>query len=510
MKHVYTTEVKKTNTLRILLWVMAISTIVRIAIASMIQLGNDEVYYHLYVAYPALSYFDHPAMVAWVQWLTTFGLSIDTELTLRASSIIFGTINTYVIYQIGSEVKNEVVGLYASLIYTASLYATVICGIFIMPDGALSTFYLLSVWMLVGIFSTKGITDTKKKKMLVLGLTMGLAVLSKYHAVYLCAVALAMVLIWERKWLKQWQFYTAILLFTISISPIIVWNVAHQWASFAFHTDRVAVNEMSVDMGAIFRELFGGIGYQNPVCWVLIVLSLVAVWKKRWIFTPRVQKILIWLGLPVIMIFMTISVFRDTLPHWSGVGYLPLMILAGGYLYTLNAKKAIAWIKWALGVLVFVLFLAVVQIKTGIIPLGKADPTLDMYGWDILKEKTDSLLSTDRGKKIKTMVSYRWFPASHMDYYVARPLGLKMLAVGPEDRVHEYKRINKRRGGPSDEKVLYLVDENDFMSPQEAFGGMYSQEKELKGIEIYRFSRLAKRYRVFILDGFTLKDDNDE
>ncbi|MDD4819916.1 MAG: glycosyltransferase family 39 protein [Flavobacteriales bacterium] len=508
MEHIYTTEVKKTDALRILTWIMIVSAVVRMAIAAMIQLGNDEVYYHLYASYLSLSYFDHPAMVSWVQWLTTCGLSVDDEFTLRLSSVIFGTINTYVIYRVGCEVKNAVVGLYAALLYTASLYATVICGIFIMPDGALSTFYLLSVWMMVGIFATKGITEAKKKKMVFLGVFMGLAVLSKYHAVYLCAVALAMVVFWERKWLRMRQFYAAVSLFAVAVSPIIVWNVQNQWASFAFHGARVAVSDVSVDFGAIFRELFGGMGYNNPVCWVLILVSLVAVWKKVWIFTPRVQKILIWLGLPVILIFMVISVFRDTLPHWSGMGYLSLTVLSAGYLYTLTAQRAMRWIKTAICLLVFVLFLAVAQIKTGAIPLGTADPTLDMYGWDTLKEKTDSLLSSDENKDIKTMVTYRWFPAGHMDYYVARPLGLKMLAAGPLDRIHEYVRIDSARGGARDEKVLYLVDENDFMCPEEAFPDMFTTVKEYDKIKIYRMGKIAKQYRVYVLYGFTLKNEN--
>ena len=30
-------------------------------------LGNDEAYHFLYAAHPALSYFDHPPMMAWVE-----------------------------------------------------------------------------------------------------------------------------------------------------------------------------------------------------------------------------------------------------------------------------------------------------------------------------------------------------------------------------------------------------------------------------------------------------------
>ena len=38
-----------------------------LSVRSTLGLGNDEAYHFLYAAHPALSYYDHPPMMAWVE-----------------------------------------------------------------------------------------------------------------------------------------------------------------------------------------------------------------------------------------------------------------------------------------------------------------------------------------------------------------------------------------------------------------------------------------------------------
>ena len=40
---------------------------IRLLCAVSLGLGNDEAYHSLYATHPALSYFDHPPMMAWVE-----------------------------------------------------------------------------------------------------------------------------------------------------------------------------------------------------------------------------------------------------------------------------------------------------------------------------------------------------------------------------------------------------------------------------------------------------------
>ena len=76
--------------------------------------------------------------------------------------------------------KNEQTGFYAALLYTASVYAFVITGIFILPDTPLSVFTFLAVLQLVKYFQNE-----KNKHLLLAGLFAGLAMLSKYSGAFI-------------------------------------------------------------------------------------------------------------------------------------------------------------------------------------------------------------------------------------------------------------------------------------------------------------------------------------
>jgi len=117
-----------------LLLLITISTLIRAFIAASIELGNDEVYYRLYALFPDWSHFDHPLMIGLTIQFFSLDLLLDSELFIRFGSIVFGAINTWIIYLIGRTVKNDRTGFYAALLYTASIYAFIITGVFILPD----------------------------------------------------------------------------------------------------------------------------------------------------------------------------------------------------------------------------------------------------------------------------------------------------------------------------------------------------------------------------------------
>ena len=49
-------------------WLIAAALVLHIALAVALGLSVDEAHYLLYAAHPALSYFDHPPLVGWLQW----------------------------------------------------------------------------------------------------------------------------------------------------------------------------------------------------------------------------------------------------------------------------------------------------------------------------------------------------------------------------------------------------------------------------------------------------------
>ncbi len=61
------------------LWILIVgSAFIRLFAAVNLGLGNDEAYHFLYARHPALSYYDHPPMMAWIE---IAGLALAASLT---------------------------------------------------------------------------------------------------------------------------------------------------------------------------------------------------------------------------------------------------------------------------------------------------------------------------------------------------------------------------------------------------------------------------------------------
>ena len=494
------------------------STLVRGIIAGIIELGNDEVYYWTYALFPDLSHFDHPPMVGMLIQATTLDLLFDHEFFIRLGPVMLGGINTWLIYLIGRAIKDSLTGLYAALLYTSSVYCFVISGIFMLPDTAQGFFWLLTLWLMVQALPSPHPGKRDQLYMFLTGITVGLAMLSKYTSVFLWVGIVAYVVLFNRVWLRRFDFYLAMIMSAAVFSPVIMWNIENDFISFTFHGERVSFFETGIRPDFFLTELSGQILYNNPINFGLIILGLIWMLRRESRIDRHYIPMLLLISLPLILLFLFFSFFRQTLPHWTGPSYLGLILVAGSFVSEQKYIKGIRFaipksILAALILLVSVLILGVAQINHGIIDLrgtnnqrslGKTDPTLDMFGWKQLAEKFREIhkADLDRGTMDTNavIISYRWFPAAHQDYYLGYPLGIKVLCIGNLERIHKYAWINRKRGGfPAGTDAYYITSSRDFSDPAEKFNGLFSAIDEPVIVNIQRGGKTAMQFYIFRL-----------
>ena len=504
-------RIKEQNINKILIGLLVVSAIVRSILAAWMEFGNDEVYYWTYALYPDWSHFDHPPMVGWVIQLFSLNLLFDSEFFIRLASVVFMTANTYIIFRIGKDLKDARTGLYAALLYTASIYAFVITGIFIMPDTTLMLFWLLAVWSAVRFLSL-----SKDRFIILFGLFAGLAMLSKYSGIFLWVGMALYILIFSRKQLKNPYLYLALLISAVCCIPILYWNIQNNFISFSFHGDRVSLFGKP-NFSTFGTEIAGEVFYNNPINFVLAIIAVIAAFNKKLLFEKSAQRLIMCIALPLILVFLLFSLTRPTLPHWNAPAYVLLILLSAVYLRDKHADsdKLPKAIIAALSVLVITLAIGVAEIKTGFIPLDKHtepemlgcdDFTLDMYGWRQLGEKyadfREQKIAEGVMKAEDGIVANQWFPLANLDYYVARPLGMKVLGLGWPEFLHKYLWINDERGGfRLGEDYWFLSDSRYMKDPKETYQ-WYFKEIELVGvIPIERNGKTVKNFFVYSCKG---------
>ncbi len=499
-------KIKKT-----VLLLIVIATSVRLFLATQLELGNDEVYYWTYALYPDWSHFDHPPMIGWMTQLFSFNLFFTDDFFLRLGSIMLSAASTWIIFKIGVKIKNTLTGLYAAFLFTGSIYCYIISGFSLAPDAPLVFFWLLAMKAMIDFLPTEKITSLERKKIIWFGLVAGLAMLSKYQAIFLWIGVFLFALLYNRKWLKDYSFYLAAIISAAVLSPVLIWNIQNDFISFIFHGNRVApAFELRPDY--FLTEIFGQVAYNNPVNYVLIVIALVAMFRKEKFIDYDLKKILLLLAIPLWMVFTSFSIFRATLPHWTSPAFLSLILIASAYWAEKqkSLKNIFFWIKFPTYFLAVLLAFAFYVFNYSSLQLGKKssvaifgedDFTQDLYGWDQIGEafKVISAREEKNGTMPvgSDMVSFKWFPGAHLDFYVARPAKRNLFLIGTMNDIHKYAWINLERAGPKTGSDYYhIAVSNVYRDPSEIFKNYFEKIEPMDTIEIKRAGTVM-RYAFF-------------
>ncbi len=493
---------------------LVVSAVIRGFIAGFMELGNDEVYYLTYARFPALSHFDHPPMVGLVIQLFTLNLTFESEFFLRLASIVLGTLSTGLMFLIGRQIKNPITGLYAALLYTASFYGFILSGTFILPDAPQIFFWLLTLLFLLKSLPDRELTPGSRRYLLFAGITAGFALLSKYHSVFLLAGVLVYILRYNRKWFKATELYGFFIIVILLSLPVVFWNIENNFISFTYHENRVTFTESGLRPQYFLTEIVGEFFYNNPVNVLIILTALVALIRHKKFLPLSYQHILLWTSIPLVLVFQSFSLFRSTLPHWTGPGYLGLIIIAAAFLSE-PAKNRIKQriLPWplviSLALLLTVSVTAIGQIRFGWVPLQLwkvKDPSLDMTGWEQLGRKFAPVSKYEEDHamigKNSPIFTFRWFPAANFDYYVGRRINKPVYALGTLERIHKYYWINQINGNLHQGSDAYFIGlSDDYEDPVALYGALFDTIIPSDTIFITRKKDTVRKAFVFRLIG---------
>ncbi len=492
-------------------WLIIISVIVKLIIAGFLELGNDEVYYWTYALQPDLNHFDHPPMVGWLIRLTTLNLWWVNEVTIRLGAILCSAIATWIIFKLGKLIDSERVGWLAALIYTLSVYTGFIAGLFILPDSPQMLFWVASLYLMAYLILKR--EEENLGVWLLLGLTIGLATLSKVHGLYLWVGFGAFLLFTRIQWLTNWRLYVGVLITLLCIVPIVYWNFEYDFITYRFHSARVTNTSLQWDM--LGREVVGEALYQHPFVYILMLLSLFAIATNRIRFgRKRVTSWLLWMSVPMILIFWGVSLFNPTLPHWAGPAYIPLYLIAALFLQKSSNRIYPIWIQASFILVVVVLTAGVILVRYSPVNFGSQQkenygeycPTLDLSGWETMSEQFNKIYQADINagtmRKDAVLITNKWFPGGHLEFYTARKTGMKLIGVGELQDLHKFAWLNKARGGLQKGADAYFIAASNL--PYDVKTNLYKYFTSVEDPIIINQMRAGKIVRYFYV--YRLKD----
>ncbi|MFY7964082.1 MAG: ArnT family glycosyltransferase [Chitinophagaceae bacterium] len=489
---------------------------IKVFFSFFLELGNDESYYYTYALKPQLNYFDHPPMVGILIRLSTFNLTFVNDVLLRLGPTICCIVASVFIFKIGKLLYNDAVGWYASLQYNLSIYTGFIAGWFILPDSSQMPLWCASLYVICKIiFSNK---DKNLMQWILLGTLIGLAALSKIHALYLWGGFGLFILFYRAKWLLNWRLYLGFIVTLIFLLPILIWNIQNDFITYRFHSQRVTNTQIHFD--SLLREIMGEAMYQNPIIFILIVVALISQKLKvktqkeqqnnNQHQTPNAKQFLLLLSIPMIFLFWYLSLKNDIFPHWSGPAYIPLFIIAAVYLSNKTQKKFPNVIKAS--VVLILVALVSITLLSNFAPFnlgsqnkesyGEYCPTLDISGWKDFSKEFDEVVKQDiannKMKPNSSIIVNKWFPACQLDLYTSTKTGLPIIGVGDLENLHHYAWLNKER------KPLKLNDDAYFIVPSNVptnveveYGKYFSTIEKPDTINQVRGGKIVRFFSVY-------------
>lgn len=481
--------------------------LIKIFVALYLPLGNDEVYYLSYARYPSYHYYDHPLLVGWFLKVFSFNLLFENTLLFRLFSLFLSLGTTILVYKTVVHIANNRAAQIAVIFFLSSIYNNVIAGLFIMPDAPMLFFWTLSIYFgALTFFDRNKLKLVNEKYFIPLVISLGLTFLSKFHGIFLAFGVMGFITFYRREFIFKWTFWEGVIVYCLFTLPVIIWNINNDWVQFSFYANRTA-NNININTDGFLKELGGQVLYNSPIVFLFILyFGFFKFNKIKWI---NKKVFLLWTSLPFILFILLFSLFKETLPHWSGPSYIALIILSSIIAEeTISKSSMLIWARTAFSLLLILIVSGMFLInnfpgtlgnKKSELTYGAGDFTLDMYGWKNSNRPIQNFLKVNGYDKMP-IVADNWFPGAHIDEYIARPNNTPFFLLGDITKTHHYQWVNDKRGNwRGIDSVIAIVPSNYYKDPQSSFENYFTRHKLVALIPQYRSGELVRYFHIYLL-----------
>jgi len=401
--------------------------LLRLIYLGMPELLQEEAYYWNYGQHLALSYLDHPPLLAWLVRGSTELLG-TSEWAVRLVPFLAWVVTAVFAYRTACAIFDRSTAFMA-LILVAVMPGFFCTGFLSTPDAL-----LIASWSAVIFFTHQALVQKKAGAWYGIGIGLGLGMLSKYTIALLVPGLLAFLLMdtSSRGWFRRPEPYLAAGLTLLLFSPVLAWNAQHNWASFIFQGPRRFTGDLNFSFDALLGSIMllltpTGLLGAGAVVWNRTRMTKVF---RASIVPDRTFMLSMLLTAAPLAVFVFFSLFRQVKLNWTApiwLAVLPFM-----------ARTMMAWSRlerfptflhkaWPGTIMITSLLLGAVLYYSVLgvpgVPYFNDEPF--MLGWNGLGrhiEAVEASLEQSRGRQPIVVGLDRYRIASGLAFYRTKAL----------------------------------------------------------------------------------------
>ena len=400
-------------------------TLIRLLVSPTFGLGVDEAHYVLYAKNLDWSYVDHPPLVGWIHALFYYTMGAGEFAARLPAVILFALVSFFSYRFILSFSGSKHVAITGILAINGSFILNAL-SLMLLPDCIL----LLLIFPIIALIR-KIESRGRPGDFLLLGILLGIAGLAKYTAILLVP-PIFIYFIMKKRYDLIFSPYMIVagVLAVLMVTPVIYWNMQHDFISFRYQTGHV-LGPSSINLKKPFESLAAQFGAYSPFLFLIAFYGFI-----KGLRNPDDGIRLATLFGGTLYVFFLYSSFYETgLPHWTSLFYL--LFIPIGVFYLMNPvtpfkRKFLKVSLWFS--LVLTLFLYVeLPAKFFHFPDYKS-PFRDIYGYETITKEADNVFKANSNAKKGLAVS-NWTMGSRVMYY-ALPYRMPVFVI--DDRKDQF------------------------------------------------------------------------
>ncbi len=482
---------------------------IRLILIGRIDLIPEETYYWEWSRHLALSYYDMSPMIAYLIAFTTLFGKLNSQFFVRLGGPLITLSLSVFVYLILKKVTGARI---TPLIWAVLLNFVPILNIgsiLIVYGNLQILFFSLTVLFIVYLIITKN-----DFYWYLIGISTGLALLSKYTAGFLYLILFSFLVLSKnyRKYFLKKEPYIAFLISFLLFSPVIIWNYQNNFVSFRH---LMTLSGHSGGIGIFLSNLILFLGSQAGIVSPFIYLfMLISIFAGLYMAFKENNDLYLSLSLAALIPFLYF-IYQSTKtmvqPNWPVFLYFPAYILSFILIRRFYLSLDIPMAKKA--VILYLAFSFAVGLSFSVImffepyhPLVNISisksPLRDILGW----KKLGSLAGKELGKHKKDdllLLARRFQTASELAYYT--PGKPYVYSFNYYFRNNEYSIWNnfKNKKGRN---FLYVIDTKYGKNIETRLCDNFKSCTLVKSITLRHKGQKVRTIKMYILKDFLYRD----